>query len=69
MGDLCCLPVCSSLGVCCPRLLTLPLPGLRVEAAIDYYESLRMARLLNHTSSDPASLNIDLDFFMGKLRL
>lgn len=39
--------------------------GLRVEAAIDYYESLRMARIVNHTRSDPASLNIDLDRFMG----
>lgn len=38
--------------------------GLRLEAALDYYESLRMARIINHTRTDTRSLNIDLDDFM-----
>jgi hypothetical protein len=47
-------------------LLTVPLAqGLRIEAAIDYYESLRMAQILHHTRSDPHTLNIDLDHFMA----
>lgn len=35
---------------------------------MDYYESMRMARIINHTRSDPDSLNIDLDVFMGVWR-
>lgn len=35
--------------------------GLATESAIDFYESLRMARIVNHTLHDPNSLNIDLD--------
>ena len=39
--------------------------GIRVEAAIDYYESMRMAQIISHTRNDPNTLNIDLDQFMG----
>lgn len=39
--------------------------GVRVEAAVDFYEGLRMARIINDTWADPRSLNIDLDYFMG----
>ncbi len=39
--------------------------GLKVEASVDYYETLRMARIFNHTYNDPYSLNIDLDQFMA----
>ncbi|CAE7722799.1 unnamed protein product, partial [Symbiodinium microadriaticum] len=39
--------------------------GLRVEAAIDYYESMRMAQIISHTRNDPNTLNIDLDYFMA----
>lgn len=47
-------------------LLSVPLAeGLRIEAAIDYYESLRMAQILHHTRTDPHTLNIDLDEFMS----
>lgn len=47
-------------------LLTVPLTeGLKIEAAIDYYESLRMAQILHHTRNDPHTLNIDLDDFMS----
>jgi hypothetical protein len=42
-----------------------PALGIRVEAAIDYYESLRMAQILHHTRNDPNTLNIDLDVFMS----
>lgn len=35
--------------------------GLATEAALHMYESLRMARIVNHTYHDPRSLNIDLD--------
>jgi hypothetical protein len=34
-----------------------------VEAALDYYEILRMAQLYNQTSQDPYTLNLDLDYF------
>lgn len=47
-------------------LETLPVQeGIRVEAAIDYYESLRMAQIISHTREDPNTLNIDLDTFMA----
>jgi hypothetical protein len=47
-------------------LETLPVEqGIRVEAAIDYYESLRMAQIISHTRDDPNTLNIDLDTFMA----
>lgn len=39
--------------------------ALRIEASIDFYENLRMARIVNSTWNDPHSLNIDLDDFMG----
>jgi hypothetical protein len=37
--------------------------GLRVQAALDYYENLRAARIFNHTKTDPRSINIDIDNF------
>jgi hypothetical protein len=47
-------------------LLTVPLErGLKIEAAIDFYESLRMAQIIHHTRHDPHTLNIDLDHFMS----
>lgn len=39
--------------------------GLAIEATIDYYENLRMARVLNETRNDNRTLNIDLDFLMS----
>jgi hypothetical protein len=39
--------------------------AIRIEASIDFYENLRMARIINSTWDDPRSLNIDLDDFMG----
>lgn len=51
-------------------LKTLPIDaGVRLEAAVDYYENLRMARIVNHTYHDSRSLNIDLDFFMDNYEL
>ena len=38
--------------------------GVLAEAGLDYYESLTMALIANHTWHDPRSLNIDLDLFM-----
>jgi hypothetical protein len=35
--------------------------GVRTEAALAYFESLRMARIVNHTWHDPYTLNIDID--------
>ena len=35
--------------------------GLAVEAALEYYENLRMARVYNLTIDDPNSLHIDVD--------
>jgi hypothetical protein len=35
--------------------------GVLTEAALDYYENLRMARIINETAGDPHTLNIDLD--------
>lgn len=37
--------------------------GLRVQAALDYYENLRAAHIFNHTKNDPHSINIDIDDF------
>lgn len=43
-------------------LLTLPAKdGVLTEAALDYYENLRMARIINETAGDPHTLNIDID--------
>lgn len=39
--------------------------AVRIEASIDFYENLRMARIINNTWNDPRSLNIDLDDFMN----
>ena len=66
-----CLRVCMHDSIFfVPNLYSLCIPleraAIRVEAAVDYYESLRMARIINHTRTDPASLNIDLDHFMGE---
>lgn len=36
--------------------------GLLIEAALDYYENLRMAILVNQTADDARTLNIDLDY-------
>lgn len=38
-----------------------PATGIMIEAAVDYYETLRMARIFNHTYRDKHSLNVDLD--------
>lgn len=47
-------------------LINLPIEqGIRIEAAIDYYETLRMAKIYHQTKNDPNSLNIDLDTFMS----
>ncbi len=35
--------------------------GVLTEAAIDYYENLKMARIVNQTYHDPRTLSIDLD--------
>jgi len=44
------------------ELSALPLEdGLLTEAALDFYESLRMAHILNHTRHDPDTLNLNLD--------
>jgi len=44
-------------------LHTLPVEkGLLVEAALDYYENLRMTTLVNQTANDPRTLNVDLDY-------
>jgi len=50
----------------CPSLqeklkLYPPRRAILTEAALDFYESLRMAQILNHTADDPHTLNIDLD--------
>lgn len=41
-----------------------PQQGLLTEAAIDYYENMRMAKIINHTWYDPNSINMDLDYIM-----
>jgi hypothetical protein len=35
--------------------------GVLTEAALDYYENLRMAHIINVTAGDPHTLNIDID--------
>lgn len=42
-------------------LATPPERGALQEAALEYFESLRMARILNHTWMDPHTLNVDID--------
>lgn len=37
--------------------------GLRTQAALDYYENLRTARIVNHTRHDKNTLNMDIDHF------
>jgi hypothetical protein len=37
--------------------------GLVTEAALNYYESMRMSKINNYTASDPNTLNLDLDTF------
>lgn len=50
-------------------LLSMPeSEGLATEAALAFYENLRMARILNHTWSDPHSLNLDIDAFATDFR-
>lgn len=45
-------------------LLSLPEEqGVVLEAALEYYEILRMATLYNQTARDPHTLNVDLDDF------
>lgn len=61
--------LCQYLGQKIPQSYTLQqvlqqsslLDGLLIEAALNYYEILRMAKIVNHTWSDPNSLNIDLE--------
>ena len=35
--------------------------GILAEAALDYYENLRMARIINETRADPHTLNVNID--------
>ena len=46
-------------------LINPPSKGILIEAALDYYENLRMARIYNHTKYDPNTLNVDLDKYMN----
>jgi hypothetical protein len=49
---------------------TLDVPtGIRMEAALDFFENLRMTRILNRTWHDPHTLNLDLDYFMENYEL
>jgi hypothetical protein len=43
-----------------------PEKGILIEAALDYYENLRMANLVNQTVNDPHAINIDLDFLTSE---
>ena len=38
-----------------------PAEGILTEAALDYYENLRMATIINETAHDPRTLNVDID--------
>lgn len=38
-----------------------PAQGVLTEAALDYYENLRMATIINETAGDPRTLNVDID--------
>ena len=38
-----------------------PAEGILTEAALDYYENLRMAHIINETAGDPRTLNVDID--------
>lgn len=35
--------------------------GLKIEASLDYYENLRMMRIVDHTWNDPYTLNVNID--------
>ena len=35
--------------------------GLKIEASLDFYENLRMMRIVDHTWNDPNTLNVNLD--------
>ena len=39
--------------------------GLAVEAALQYFENLRMARVYNQTAGDPHTLHVDVDALLG----
>lgn len=43
-----------------------PERGILIEAALDYYENLRMANLVNQTVNDPHAINVDLDFLTSE---
>ncbi len=55
----------SSTSIMDTLLLNPPSKGILIEAALDYYENLRMARIYNHTKYDPNTLNLDLDQYMN----
>ena len=40
--------------------------GLAVEAALQYFENLRMARVYNQTAGDPRTLHVDVDVLLGR---
>jgi hypothetical protein len=39
--------------------------GVLVQAGVDFFETLNMALIVNHTWNDPNTLNIDLDDYMA----
>ena len=41
--------------------------ALRTEAALEYYENLRMARIVNSTWHDPKTMNVEVDDFSKNL--
>ncbi len=43
-----------------------PEKGILIEAALDFYENLRMAKLVNQTVNDPHAINVDLDFLTSE---
>lgn len=43
--------------------------GILVEAALDYYENLRMINIMNLTANDPNVLNLDLDFMTKNFKI
>mmetsp|Transcript_32390 Transcript_32390/g.41506 ORF Transcript_32390/g.41506 Transcript_32390/m.41506 type:complete len:426 (-) Transcript_32390:8-1285(-) len=56
----------GNLSVLSKNLFDLPLEkGLLIEAGLEFYEDLSMADIVNHTRSDPNSLNINLDDMMS----
>lgn len=46
-----------------------PGEGILTQAALDYYETLRMAQIYNETIKDRASLNMDLDFISANFEV